>query len=363
MENTLDLDKPKGLQFADLVFEDTEIIPGAELPKIPESVTEKIETPTAVKVPKPTLDQLEFEDEDPKAPESGAAPVVAVDSRIEAIKSILLQRMERYGVEAEDVNIEEMTEEDLVNFEEQLDSAIIDSRWNSLKSVDKNVGKLLDFLENEGDPKDMVALFKEQSALSKIDISTEVGQQQMIKSYYKNILGWDEDKADKKIERLAASGSLSEEAIDIEEAYNDHYEKKQAEVAKVQQEKVTAARQREYQKKSVFESSLVTNRVPKRLADEYKQTAFGKGIIKGTNEEISILDYKIMQMQTNPDMFLKLVQFATDPVGYDAMILQAKKNIEVTENMKKGFQVPKSTNTVENGQVKPPATKQIQFKF
>lgn len=374
MNDTLDVSKGKSLSIDDLVFEDTEVItsePAASLPPVesakPEETTPGTE-PVEVKVIPPTFDELEFEESEADANSEpaveGQKPVGKKEGRdltVDAIKALLTQRMERYGIEAEDANIADMTEEELVAFEESLDEAILESRWNNVKTVDKNVEKLVSYIESGGDPKDIVALFKEQESLGKIDISTEDGQAKMVKDYYTKILGWDDEKSNRKLERLAATGTLEEEAQDVEESYNEHFEKKQQELLADQENRKNILIQRERQKKAIFEHSLESFKVPKKLADEYKQTAFGKGIIKGTNEEISILDYKIMQMQTNPEMFLKLVQFATDPKGYDAMIAQGKKNEDVVVGMKKGFQVPTSSKTSENVPVKS-QTKQ-KFKF
>lgn len=376
MNDALNLDKPKTLTIDDLVFEHSEEI-GTVTPVVdtlesstPPEGSEESTNPTVVTVEKPKFEDLDFGDitddnkDTEKDPEkTQEAPEITQDYTLTAIRAVLKQKMDRYGIDAEDADISKMTEEELVDFEENLDQAILENKWNNLKTVDKNVDKLVTFLENGGDPKDMISLFKEQDTLAKIDISTEDGQERMIRSYYSNILGWDSEKTNKKLERLAASGMLQEEAQDVEEAYNEHFEKKQEEITQAQQNKIKLQQQKEQQRKMIFEQSLNTSKIPKKLADEFRQTAFGKGVIKGTNEEITILDYKIKQMQTNPEMFLKLVQFATDPTAYDNLILQTKKNEEVTVGLKKQFQVPTTAKPIENTQVKEPGKKTFKFNL
>lgn len=382
-ENTLDLNKNGGLTLEDVDFGEVEIVedvvtPPATPPEPPKKEeTPKKEEPEEKKTepePEPVkLDDLEFEDEEEESEEDEEKKKPgrpkkedAVYTKLDAVRAVLKNKMDRYNIDSSEHNLEEMSEDDLAEFEETLEEAILESKWNNIKGQDQNLEKLLSYIESGGNPADITKLFQEQQEIRKIDISDESGQTQLVKSYYKDVLGWDAEKVANKIDRLKTSGSLEEEAGDVQVEYDKHFEKEQARKIEIQKQKDAAVQYQREQEISMFDKSLSEASIPKKQQEALKTLAFGEGVIKSTGEKMRVFDHRIKQIQSNPEMYLKLVQFMADPDGYEKAIIQGATNDKVTKGMKKGFQMAKSAPkpAAESTVAKPSKEKKtIKFNF
>lgn len=373
-------DKPKmnfesqGLTLDDISFDETETVdftkpetPEVELEEIKTVVeeeqpgkkkeTKKVEKQEELPVVKPTtLEDLEDSLED----ETDAVKKEDKDIYLQAAKGILQKKLDRYNISSS-VNIDDLSEEELVEFEEELDKEILDSRYESLKQVDKNVKTILDYIEVGGDPKKIAKLFEEQQTISKIDTSTTQGKINLIKTYYSEVHGWDESKVIKKIERLQATNTLDDELSDVEESYNEYFERRVEEEQIKQQEeeqRKIAIENRRYQ---TFTENLQGLQIDKKLKKDMLDVAVGKGSLNGNT--IDILDYKIMEFQADPNKFIKLVHFLTSPDNYDDFIKQQKQNQTVIEQSKKGFSFQPKKVTPDNTQVKTSNKQDSKPKF
>ena len=106
---------------------------------------------------------------------------------------------------------------------------------------------------------------------------------------------------------------------------------------------------------------LQNNKVSKPLAQKYYSTAFGERQLEdGT--KISEMDYLYRIRQRDPNQYLKLVEFMSDPDSYDKKILQNKSNTIAVEqhNKRINFSNNKSPDVVENSGDK---QSKLKFKF
>lgn len=280
---------------------------------------------------------------------------------LDAVRAILTNKLERLNLELEK-DLNELTEEELVNLEEQIDeykiNQEIDKRWNTLKSSNKQLDKILSYLENDGDPTEIVHLFAEQKQVEKIDTSTEQGKVELLKTYYTNVMGWDEYKVDNKIERLANSGMLEDEVNDIQPEYDKYFEKKQDEIIAQKEEQKKQKIKQKQKEINEFESLLSNKPLGEPLKKTLRDVAFNN--VKVDDKIIPFFDYRIQQFKENPETFYKLVTFLANPLKYDEMVLQEKSNKITTNEMKKGFQFKRENPKEQTVQ----ETKQkIKFKF
>lgn len=335
--------------------------------------TEPSEDPKPIKLD--SIEELEFEeDEEEEEEEEVEEKEVSTEKQtkkqkesdlLAGVRSVLLKKMERYEIDTEEYDIANMTEEELVEFEESLDSHILSLKYDSIKRADPNLQKVLDFIENGGDPRAITKLFKEQESIMNIDASTEEGKIKKISSYYKDVLGWSEDKVAKKLDRLKMSELIDDEYEDIEGEYDRYFEERQEELLEIQRREAQVKKQREEARRSAFSEKLAELKIPNAKKAELLNTAFNQGIIKGTDQKISILDYKIAQMQADPEKFLRLVQFVNDPESYNQMILKEKENKIVEQGMAKGFKEVSSTSSkpVKTVEKSSSTTKSRKFNF
>lgn len=355
MENTNTLNKVNNLE--DLDFGEPIIVDKLEQnvsPKI-DDIDENKNNDDPVIVPPKTLDELEFDitpTEEPKSEDKDQKVESVKIDHLDAVRAVISNKMAKFNMTAEGVDITELNEEELAEFNDSLDDYILEEKWKNVKGQNKNVEKLLTFLENKGNPEELISLFKEQQNLSKIDITTEEGQVKMLSAYYTEVLKLDPSKINNRIEKLSTSGLLAEEAADIEETYNSYIENKQTEIIEKQQAKAQLIAQQEQRRQLAFEEHLDKAEIPANKKNELRSLAFGTGRIKGSDEDIKLVDYQILKLQSNPETYIKFLQFIADPNSYDESVRQIKKNEKVTTEMKKGFSIPQKTNpgTVVNTQ-------------
>ena len=312
----------------------------------------------------PTIDKVTFDDSEIEETVE-EAKVDTKSLQEEAIRAILRKKIEKYNFDVAEEDLSKLTGEDLVDFQEQLDEAIIEAKYTEVKTSDPIIEQLLTLRENGGDVGDLLAVIQEQQSVNSIDTSTEAGKLKVIEKYYKEVTKWSEDKVQRKIDQITNTGGVEDEFDLVNDTYQEHFQKKQEEVVKQAEEQNYRQQQLLVQKQLAFEKELNTLKIAPKKREELLQTAFGKGTIKGTGEKIDILDYKILQMQANPQAMIKLAMFINNPEEYDQMILQNVTNKKTTESLKKEFQFNETkVKTPDNTVVKPTESKKkIQFNF
>lgn len=282
------------------------------------------------------------------------------DPRIEAARALLQKKMERYGISS-DTDVSSLTEEDIVEFEEKLDNAILESKYESVKSVNKNIKTILDYIENEGDPTKIAELFKRQEAIEKIDTSSEEGKLRFLADFYKEVQGWSEDKISRRLDKLKINDQVESEFEDLEEDYKKFYDKKIEEETSTQKAKQQEKEAKEMELQTLVLDKLKVNKnIDNKVKNDIFTTAFGKGTLNGT--VIPILDYKISELKQDPEKYLELAHFISDMEGYKKSILQNKKNEIVTKGLEKGSLFEKRV-TPDNTAVKSKNIERPKFKF
>jgi hypothetical protein len=360
----LDLNKSTGLKAEDIqwgepVVVDEIVQPTLEIPKelIPEQKEEE-KTPE-VELPKDvTFDDTEVETEEVKT----TTDLKALQE--EAVRAILRKKIEKYNFDVEDDDLSKLSGTELVDFQEQLDDAIIEAKYNEVKTSDPIIEQLLTLRENGGNVDDLLSIIQEQRTLNTIDTTSDSGKLKVIEKYYKEIAKWSDDKVQRKLDQVSNTGGVEDEFDLVNDTYQEHFQQKQQEAVQKAEQENQKQQQLRVQKELAFEKELNNLKLSEGKKKELLQTAFGQGTIKGTGEKIDILDYKILQMQANPQMNIKLAMFINDPEGYDKMILQNVSNKQVTEKLEKEFkfnqtQVKTPDTSVKEQNVK----KKIEFKF
>ena len=343
-EDTLNFNEPTnnvGITLDDIFFSDDNA--NTQVPPVinDEEEFEEVTTETTVtKVEPQSIEEIIFDDED-EDPNLDTSTTTQDDSKyytlVDGIRTLLATRLESLGEDHTKYKIDEMDEEALSAFSTNLDNYILEKKYEQAKQVNPNINKLLTFIENDGDPKALVKLFKEQEDLQNIDGSTEDGKVKKIEAYYKNVLNWDSEKTSKKVDRLRTSNMIDDEYSDIEDEYNKHLENKQNSLIEKQKEEASKKARILQARQEAFSSKLIESNLSKQAKDSLLNTAVGSGIIKGTQEKISILDYKIAAMQADPEKYLKLVQFIDNPDLYDSVIVQNLQNQKTEKVLKKAF--------------------------
>jgi len=175
---------------------------------------------------------------------------------------------------------------------------------------------IIKFLENGGDYSKFAELVKEQSTILELNIATDSGQKAIVSKYYKEILGWRDEKIEKHIDRLFNDGELQEEATDLKAKFDEHYNQEQADlVARQERQKQKELKMLETQKTN-FSKVLTEKGLSQKDTTEYINYVFEDGYKLPDGSIITPLDYEILLIQRDPEKLSELVQFLKDKEGY-----------------------------------------------
>lgn len=186
---------------------------------------------------------------------------------------------------------------------------------------------IIGHIKNGGNPDEIIDLFKEQKSVDRIDTSTEEGKQTKIEKYYSEVLGWKPQKVEKLVKRLIADGDIDTEFEDVEEQYNEYYNKKLQEV----EEQRLAVEIENKRKQEVFVSNI-----REALDEDPALTAREKQIIAssildfkhslGNGQKVNDFYVKFAEMQADPKKYIKLVRFVMDGENYEKQIQVQEKS-------------------------------------
>jgi hypothetical protein len=279
--------------------------------------------------------------------------------KVDAGKAILKYLAERKGI-AEDIDFDSIKSEDdiadLVEAMEEFDEA---HAFERIKSTNKDIKKVVEYLQSGGDGSKISKLLTEQEEFHDLDVTTEDGAKTILKQYYKNVLGFDDEAINKRIKRFVDNGQLQEEAEDVKPLYDKNIEQRQQKLIEEAQKQKEKEKFVLKQRQQDFLKLLNENKVSQAVAKNYWGVAFGQRELEdGT--KIGELDYKFQVMQRDPQQYLKLVEFMADPNLYDKRVLQTKANQQVTEqhNKRINFNSNKSPEVEE-----PVRENKPKFKF
>lgn len=226
--------------------------------------------------------------------------------------------------------------------------------------ADKLGDNIIKFLENGGDYTKFAELAKEQSAILELNIATDSGQKAIVSKYYKEILGWKDEKIEKHIDRLYNDGELQEEATDLKEKFDEYFNEEQKElVARQEKQRQNELKMLEKQKTN-FSKVLTDKGLSQKDTAEYVQFVFEDGYKLPDGSLITPLDYEILKIQRNPEELSDLVQFLKDKEGYIK-----KKAIEINNPKvdKKFSTIIKNKTTLKGDSGSEPVKPQQKVKF
>lgn len=309
--------------------------------------------------------ETEVEEKEVPQPEAKKAkpaekkPKAEAANQVEAGKAILKYLAERKGI-ADDIDFETIkTEDDIADLVEAIEEFDQTQALERVKSIDQNIGNIIDFLQAGGDKSKISDLLIEQKEILDLDVTTVDGAKGLLKQYYKNVLGFEDAAITKRINRFSENGSLQEEAEDVKPLYDKSIQNRQEKLVQEAQEKSEKEKVVLRNRQQDFVKLLQDNKVNKSVAQNYYQVAFGQRELQdGT--KIGELDYKFQVMQRDPNHYLKLVEFMADPTLYDKKVLQSKSNAQVTEqhNKRINFNSNKTPEAEESARENKP-----KFKF
>ena len=155
-------------------------------------------------VPEEEEKQEEEEEVEKPKPKPKTKPTQeTVDTKVEAGKAILQYLAQRKGIAA-DIDFDTIkTEDDIADLVEAIEELDEASAFERIKSSNKEIKKVVEYLQAGGDSTKISKLLTEQEEILSIDVTTESGAKSLLKQYYKNVLGFEDDAIEKRIKRFS----------------------------------------------------------------------------------------------------------------------------------------------------------------
>lgn len=317
----------------------------------------------------------EEEDESEEVVEDSETPKPKAEKKKahekESINSDLLRAGAEYMAEKLGINIpEEITEWDEDTYAEFLEEAInfkVDERYTSFKSSNGVAEAILDVIENGGDEKALLSIFKEQKEFNNIDTSTPEGKLEKIKRYYKDIDGKSDAWINKKIigplSEAEDTTELDAEFEEVSAQYDEFVEAKKTEqVELAKRQKIEKERFIE-SKKNEFVKVLEAKKVSKKEIAEDLDFVYNDQALKftATGKTISQFDYAILQAKNKPELLSDLTLFLKDKNAYNTKIITEAKNVKTENSFKAKFNSKKPSTVTED--IKPKVTPKFTLKI
>lgn len=219
-----------------------------------------------------------------------------------------------------------------------------EDHFNELVDATGVYGKaIFNFIQNGGNPEEVIDLFKESKKIQSIDVTTEEGRTQLITDYYRG-LGWSAAKVKRFIDASVDAGTLEEDAEEVKVLIEEDIKKQVA--SKQKEQEAYMAQQKEAE--DTF-SRNITSALKQRadLTSEQKRDiaqsllVYNKKLPNGRVVNQFTLDFATLQ--NNPSKYIDLVLFVKDHEGY----LEALSKKEEKKAVKKVWNFVKGNSAIQ----------------
>lgn len=230
------------------------------------------------------------------------------------------------------------------------DKIRLNAQFDELVDSTGDYGKaIIAHVKNGGNPDDVIDIFKEQKALEAIKTDTEAGKQVLIEKYYKDIMGWKDEKVQKHIKRLITDDEVNSEFTDVKELYDNHYKQQLESLDK----EAKAQQQLAQQRKEEFKTSIKTalekeNTLTPKERKEVEDAILNFKHDVGGGQRVNDFYIRFAEMQKDPSQYIELVRFVMNPKNYKKTIAQVAESTEAVKAFKfiKGNAAVKKPGTV-----------------
>lgn len=216
------------------------------------------------------------------------------------------------------------------------------AEWKADEKYEERVGRtgdtgkaILEYVENGGNPNDIVDLFKASRRIENYDIKTPTGKESLVREYYTKVVGWTDAKTDKYVKSLVDSGDdrLTEEATEAKELMDKGI---QEQIKQTQEAQKHQKAQQEQQAKA-WESNITKTIKERQDFTDKEKREIHEALL---NYNVKLQDGRIvnkftvefMKLQADPQRYLDLVRYVTNPDKYKEKVEKTVKTEEAKKN-------------------------------
>lgn len=185
---------------------------------------------------------------------------------------------------------------------------------------------IFNHIKNGGNPEEIVDLFKEAKRIESYDITTEAGQEFLVKEYHKNVLKWSDTKIKRFIDNAIDNKSLEDEAKEVKTLLDAQVKEQIQATQKAQAEYEQQQRELQQQWAENIGNTIkgredLTDKEKKEISTSLLQ--YNQKLGDGRQVNQFTLDF--MKLQADPQRYIDLVLFVRNPDKYMQRIAKEEK--------------------------------------
>lgn len=199
-----------------------------------------------------------------------------------------------------------------------------------------------------------------QTDLTQLDIEDEYNQEVILKDYFKRTTKYSDDRINRSISRLKASGDLEEEAETALNELKDIYKEEREELVKEQVKSKQEKEQRLQESYNNFTSVVEDMGLPESKRKRLVSSVWSVGDY-GEYKDVSYFNYVDYMIKNNPEHLAQLAELYLDydpGKGFKSDKAVKRAKTEVTRNFKDSIdKLSKTKSRTKSGKTRKPRSK------
>jgi hypothetical protein len=193
---------------------------------------------------------------------------------------------------------------------------------------------ILDHSLRNGNPDEIINLFKEEHQINALDPAVPIDQKEMIRKYYKDILEWENDDIETFINKAEADKELEKYSGIARKKYQKHIDT----AINTKNTELKAREEKASQDKQLFvdtmSGAIDDLKLPREKADMLKRSLFVPAFKVSPQKTITAFQAQMLNIQQNPEEYLDLIRFVMDKKAYLERASVKKQNTQAQEQFK-----------------------------
>ena len=226
-------------------------------------------------------------------------------------------------------------------------TALANQMFEELLDQSGDYGKaIFEHIKNQGNPDDIIDLFKLEKETKSLDITSTEGQEELIYKYYsEDEIGWSREKIKRFIDNLKIEDELETEAKEVKDKYDRIFQKRLSSL----NEEREANKRIQLERVEAYKSNVITTLKSREDLSNKEKALIADYMLNydqktSDGQTVNKFYVKFLDIQNNLNDFVDLVNFVMDK---DKYLKKINSRAETTAT-KKTFEFIKKGKALEN---------------
>lgn len=278
----------------------------------------------------PISEELDIIEEDVEEAEKQEQEEQDSVKAVDLYKGVAKTFAAKFGLDFDENSVNTLDE--LADFADAFSDYVAEAKIESYKNTNEELKTLIDIAENGGNLKELSKLYTERQEILEHDISTEEGQAEIVKQYYKSI-GKTDEWVKKHVARLKSDEELHTEAEEVKETFQLKKKEEADKKALMEQKEIKRKEEEKIAKVNNLGNSFIKSGLSQKGAAAAVDFVYKEAYKSKDGTLLTEFDKKIIDVKNSPEELLELIQFLNNKEKY----LQLKLSKETTKKTETTF--------------------------